>query len=328
MQRQVLYKYIMPEHKLGQNECLSSVYILIQWPQRLCNVLLGLARKRFLLKEALSVPRERGKETSWALSLLCNMCLCIWHRRAVFQRCPPSVEEMGCTVPSDAHVCCCCGCFLIWCQAYNEQVGHHRFVPSSSSRQENVSNLTSSFSLTSLSLSSFCSSSGKSLKVGRPPAFTTATSLVPASPFFNTYNSSSLLSTAWAATEWNMSRFNIRQIMGEAVCHLSTCCAPLTNSVQLWCVSSSFLLQTVGVLEKFFMNSCVWIPIDLPQVHMQRWRRIFSGVGGVGWSYRGSGSNPREVLPFFWCVAEVPPRPHLHLHLHAPSTLPTRHHWL
>lgn len=104
--------------------------------------------------------------------------------------------------------------------------------------------------------------------------------------------------------------------MHEAICHFSTCCAPSTNNIELWCTlkflcmcfsppsffpRSFYCKQTnyavhptcVCVSQKFFINSSLWTP------HPGSLGSC-TGVEEIR-PYRGSGSKPREVLLFLMC---------------------------
>ena len=59
---------------------------------------------------------------------------------------------------------------------------------------------------------------------------------------------------------------------------------------------SSFLLMCV-FFTKLFISSSPFVPAQPPRGHVLGWR----GLRGVGWSYRGCGGKPREVLLFLMC---------------------------
>ena len=58
-----------------------------------------------------------------------------------------------------------------------------------------------------------------------------------------------------------------------------------------------FVSVDVRFFTKLFISSSPFVPTQPTQGHVLGWRRL----QGVGWSYRGCGGKPREVLLFLMC---------------------------
>lgn len=189
----------------------------------------------------INIYRERERERDrLRTSRLCNMCLCVWHRRAVFQRFPPTSSLFSCSALSGV---CNSNYSRIWCQVYNYWIMGHDFIPSSSSSQ-----LLFAWVFWHL-LPNFCPSSEKTLLLSpRHPR--------PSVTLFFFSSHGYLLKTpAWAVISESGPESIFIQVAHETICHFSTCWAPSTNSVHVWCT-----------LKFLFLPSCVLQFIHLVSV--------------------------------------------------------------